>query len=377
MTVKPEHAEYFKRAIETMETVEAVGEYNGTKAYYQYIPYAIIGARGTNERNVVEVVYNDSMLSENLRQNVGIIIAVVSVGAVLAAAFGLYRARYISKPVDKITEGIRQVSSGNMEYSFSIESNDEFSLLGRQFNHMIRDIKKLLDERYRIQQALESKSSEILSQKDEITALYEETTALNEELENLLQQNHDSYFETVRALANAIEEKDPYTRGHCQRVMEYSIMIAEALGLSKQQKEDLKFSSILHDIGKIGVPEHILDKEGPLTDEEFFLVKLHPEKGNNILKNLKFLDSCRRIVYEHHERIDGKGYPNGLKGSEIDLLSRIVCVADAYDAMTSVRPYRKNALSVENAIHELVVHRGKQFDEIIVDVFIESLKSKN
>ena len=376
LKVKPEHMAYFNKAIQTMAVVEATGEYMGRKAYYQYIPYSIIGAKGANERNVVEVIYNDSILVENLRANIRIIIGVVCIGAVLAASFGFYKAGGITRPIAVITEGINQVSNGNLKHSFHVNSNDEFSLLGRQFNHMTLEIKKLLDERFRIQQDLENKNREISSQKEEITALYEETTALNEELESMLRQNQSSYFETVRALANAIEEKDSYTRGHCERVMEYSIMIAEALGLERKQMSDLKFGSILHDIGKIGISESILNKEGALTEEEFSQIKQHPEKGNRILENLYFLEDCRKIVCQHHERIDGRGYPYGLTGNHIDLLARIVCVADAYDAMTSSRPYRKNAMSRETAIQELLDNKGRQFDEKIVDTFIACLKKK-
>jgi putative nucleotidyltransferase with HDIG domain len=371
--VKTEHMVYFKKAIESMETVEVIGKYKGRKVYYQYIPYAIIEADGANERNVIEVIYNDSMLAKNLEANIRIIIFVVCIGAILAASFGFHNARSISRPMALITEGINQISNGNLNYSFHINSNDEFSLLGRQFNSMTTEIKKLLDERLLIQRDLEDKNIEITSQKEEITALYEETTALNEELESLLKQNQDSYFETVRALANAIEEKDSYTGGHCERVMNYSMMIAEALELDKKEMLDLKFGSILHDIGKIGIAENILNKQGKLTSEEFNLIMQHPTKGNRILENLYFLDDCRKIVSEHHERIDGKGYPYRLKGSQIDLLARIVCVADAYDAMTSSRPYRKNAMSKESAIQELVDNKGIQFDEKIVDAFVNCL----
>jgi putative nucleotidyltransferase with HDIG domain len=371
--VKTEHMIYFKEAIQSMEIVEAIGEYKGRKAYYQYIPYSIIEANGANERNVIEVIYNDSMLTKNLETNIRIIMLAVCIGAILAASFGFYNAKSISKPIAVITEGINQISNGNLNFAFHINSNDEFSLLGRQFNSMTMEISKLLDERLLIQRDLEDKNTEITSQKEEITALYEETTALNEELESLLKQNQDSYFETVRALANAIEEKDSYTGGHCERVMHYSMMIAEELDLDDKEMLDLKFGSILHDIGKIGIAENILNKQGKLTTEEFSVIMQHPTKGNRILENLYFLDDCRKIVCEHHERIDGKGYPYKLKGSQIDLLARIVCVADAYDAMTSSRPYRKNAMSKESAIQELVDNKGIQFDEKIVDTFINCL----
>ena len=241
---------------------------------------------------------------------------------------------------------------------------------------MLIEIRRLLDERYLFEMNLQTKNLEIYDQKEEITALYEETTALNEELERILKQNLSSYFETVRALANAIDEKDSYTGGHCERVMAYSMTIATELGLTQQELEDLRFGSILHDIGKIGISESILNKDGKLTPEEYEEIKKHPEKGNYILKDLNFLNNCRRIINEHHERIDGKGYPKGLSGEEIYYMARIVCVADAYDAMTSSRPYRENALSKEEAMEELLRNKGIQFDEAVVDAFVRYLKGK-
>lgn len=368
------HLSYFAEAMQSMNTVEFMDRFNGKKAFYQYIPYEIIGAAGANEKNTVEVIYNYSVVEDKLRYNAILIILLVLAGALISASFGFYRARSITRPIGVITEGVKQVSEGNFSYSFQVESNDEFYLLGKQFNYMTNEINGLLEERYKIEKALERKNSEILNQKEEITALYEETSALNEELESLLKQNKDSYFETVRALANAIEEKDPYTGGHCERVMDYSVKIAGKMGLSNAEIEELKFGSILHDIGKIGISESILNKDGLLTDEEYSEIKKHPEIGNRILQNLQFLNNCRKIVSEHHERIDGRGYPDGKKGGEIDFLARIVCVADAYDAMTSSRPYRKKALTTEQAINELLLNSGRQFDEKVVEVFVECLK---
>ncbi len=369
------HLSYFTEAIQSMKTVEFHDMYNGKKALYQFIPYEIIDAVGANQRNIVEVIYNYSDVESKLKYNAILIILFVLAGALVSASFGFYKARGISRPIEVITEGVKQVSDGNFSYSFNVDSNDEFYLLGKQFNYMINEINNLLKERYKIEKDLERKNSEIFNQKEEITALFEETIALNEELERLLKQNHDSYFETVRALANAIEEKDSYTGGHCERVMGYSVKIAESMGLSSAEIDELKFGSILHDIGKIGISESILNKDGLLTDEEYSEIKKHPEIGERILQNLHFLDNCRKIVSEHHERIDGKGYPGGKKGQDIDFLARIVCVADAYDAMTSSRPYRKNAMTREQAIDELLLNSGKQFDEKVVEVFVDCLKN--
>jgi putative nucleotidyltransferase with HDIG domain len=367
------HRQYFDRAIQTMETVEVTERYDGKKVYYQYVPYQIIGAQGAHERNVIEIIYNDTILSENLNDNIKMILIVVSVGAVLAASFGFYQARIITKPIEAITEGVKQVSEGQFNIKVKVDTNDEFSLLAVQFSKMTKDIEMFIEERYKTQEALEKKNREIVEQKEEIEALYEETTSMNDELEILLKRNRSSYFETVRALANAVEEKDAYTGGHCERVMQYSMLIAEAMGLSEGEKEDLKFGSILHDIGKIGIPENILNKSGALSCQEYNLIEKHPEIGNRILKDLNFLENCRRTVFEHHERVDGKGYPRGLEGNQIYLLAKIVCIADAFDAMTSIRPYRQEAMSKEEAIQELILHKNQQFDENIVDIFVKQL----
>lgn len=364
---------YFEQALQTMEIVKISGTYYNEIAYYEYIPYEIMGAHDVNERNVVEIIYNDREVKDSLNRNLLTIIIAVLSAAIIAAWIGSYMAGRITKPVEELTAGVKQVAEGNLAYEFHIHNNDEFSMLGKQFNVMLQEIRRLLEERAQYVNDLKGKNSEIFNQKEEITALYEETTALNEELERVLQQNMNSYFETVRALANAIDEKDSYTGGHCERVMTYARAIAEELGLSAQELDELRFGSILHDIGKIGISEYILNKDGKLTPEEYEEIKKHPEKGEHILRDLSFLYNCRRIINEHHERMDGKGYPNGLNGDEIYFLAKIVCVVDAYDAMTSSRPYRKNAMTKEQAMEELIKNKGTQFDGRVVDAFLKCL----
>jgi len=179
-----------------------------------------------------------------------------------------------------------------------------------------------------------------------------------------------AYIDIIRALSEAIEAKDPYTRGHCRRVKTYSARMEAALGLAREEMETLEFGTLLHDIGKIGVSENILNKPGKLTDEEFDHVKAHSTIGNNILLEVEFLKEARKIVRNHHERYDGKGYPDGLDNRQVSALVRIVIIADAYDAMTSQRPYRK-AMSREKALSILKEERETQFDGELVDIFIE------
>jgi HD-GYP domain-containing protein (c-di-GMP phosphodiesterase class II) len=235
----------------------------------------------------------------------------------------------------------------------------------------------------------------IYSQKEEIEALYEQSAANNEELnsyikeldetkEELNRKNgeltkffdeiHLGYLQTVMSLANSIEAKDPYTRGHCQRVMEISCELAKALKLTDKDIEDLRYASILHDIGKIGISASILNKEGKLTDEEFDEIKKHPVIAYNILKDVEFIKSGLNGILQHHERYDGKGYPHGIKEKEICIFARIMCVADAFDAMTSDRPYRKG-MSMENALKEIERCKGTQFDPEIADLLIAMASS--
>ena len=195
------------------------------------------------------------------------------------------------------------------------------------------------------------------------------------ELYNLLNRIRDNYLCTVRDLANSLEAKDKYTKNHCERVTQYSLTIAKRMGLNEEDLLDLEFAGLLHDIGKIGIPSEIINKEGLLTSEEYEVVKRHPELGYDLLKDMTFLDSSNKILLQHHERIDGKGYPYGLEADEIDKLAKILAVADAYDAMTTIRPYRMDKLTDEQAIVEFVKHRNTQFDETVVDVFVEILSS--
>ncbi|HYF84330.1 MAG TPA: HD-GYP domain-containing protein [Clostridia bacterium] len=196
---------------------------------------------------------------------------------------------------------------------------------------------------------------------------------MSKELYNLLNEIRANYLCTVRNLANSLEEKDKYTRNHCERVTEYSLVIAKKMGLNDEELLSLEFAGLLHDIGKLGIPSEIINKQGILTFEEYELIKRHPEIGYDLLKSMAFLDSSNKILLQHHERIDGRGYPYGLEAQEIHKLAKILAVADAYDAMTTVRPYRRDRLSREQVINEFVRHKNTQFDENIVDIFVDIL----
>ncbi len=178
-------------------------------------------------------------------------------------------------------------------------------------------------------------------------------------------------LETVKLLAETIEAKDPYTRGHCNRVRKLSVEIANLIGFSREKTEALEYGALLHDVGKIGITEKLLHKNGPLNESEKKDFQRHTIIGETILSTVEFFRPCLKIVRHHHEWYNGNGYPDGLKGEEIDIEARIVAISDSYDAMTSTRPYRK-ALSTEIAIEELKKMKGKQFDPELVDLFIDN-----
>jgi len=189
----------------------------------------------------------------------------------------------------------------------------------------------------------------------------------------LFDQLERSHFESMKALAQAIEAKDLYTRGHCDRMVQYALAIADRLGLSAEEKKHLGYGAALHDIGKIGIHELILNKSGKLTDKEYEIMKDHPMLGAEIIKGVDFLNPVVPMIYYHQERYDGKGYPEGLSGEEIPIGARIIAILDTFDAMTSDRPYRK-ALPMEVAFAELRRCTGTQFDPKIVETLIQIIK---
>ncbi|WP_458413466.1 HD-GYP domain-containing protein [Schinkia sp. CFF1] len=178
-------------------------------------------------------------------------------------------------------------------------------------------------------------------------------------------------LELTTALANALDSRDAYTMYHSENVAKYAFEIAKKMKLSKDTCNNIHIGGLLHDIGKIGIPEHILSKPGELTDEEYKIIKTHPSVGYEIIKHIESFKETGvlDIVLYHHERYDGKGYPTGLSGHDIPLEARIVAVADTFDAMISKRVYR-NALNLDYTLEEIKKNKGTQFDSKIVDVFL-------
>ena len=182
-----------------------------------------------------------------------------------------------------------------------------------------------------------------------------------------------THIEMVMAFSEALDAKDQYTAGHSRRVMEYSVGIAQHMKLPENEIERVKKAALLHDIGKIGIPDIVLHKAAKLTEEEFAVIKSHTEIGATILKSIKSFKDFVPSVYHHHERYDGKGYPHGIKGEKIPLHARIIAVADTFDAMTSNRPYRK-AFPLETALSEMERNKGVQLDPNIAAVFLKIFK---
>jgi putative nucleotidyltransferase with HDIG domain len=211
-----------------------------------------------------------------------------------------------------------------------------------------------------------SVSTEILA----IVSMVASVTAAAIEHSDLVRRIEKNYFCTVEALTAAIEAKDPYTRGHSKRVTQFAIMLAERFGVSDMDIRNLQYGATLHDIGKIGVRGHILNKKGRLTREEYEIIKQHPIIGERIIERVDFLQGSRPVVRSHHERFDGTGYPDGLRDQEIPFLARIAAVVDFFDALTSDRPYRQ-AYSVEDTNLMIREGIGREFDPTVAREFLQ------
>lgn len=201
------------------------------------------------------------------------------------------------------------------------------------------------------------------------TCLVSQILSSSADIEQKSLASENETLNTIYALASTIEARDPYTYGHSRKVRTYAVALAEALGLSPDKVVSISHAALLHDIGKIGIYDEILNKPSRLDLKEFELVKTHPQLSRTIVAHVSSLTPCLQAIVQHHERWDGKGYPNGLKGESISLEGRILAIADCFDAMTSKRPYR-DSLSYKEAIKELKQCAGTQFDPKLVEIFI-------
>jgi putative nucleotidyltransferase with HDIG domain len=284
--------------------------------------------RGTS-LGYLGVAMNADGLADSLSAVRIFLVLLFTAFALAALLIGVGLADRITRPVEQLVASMRVVSAG--DYSLRVPvgpagSTDEIGYLARTFNEMAAALEQRRRER------------------------------------------EEGFFRNLEALARAIDARDPYTFEHSARVAAISKLLAEAMGLRAAELEVLNRSGLLHDIGKIGVPDRILGKTTPLTDEEWSVIRRHPVIGHDMLKDVPFLGPSLDGVRHHHERWDGEGYPDGLKETAIPQLARIVAVADAFDAMTSDRPYRKG-FSFEFAARTIVAEAGRQFDPDVVKVF--------
>ena len=253
-----------------------------------------------------------------------------------ALLLGVLFARQLSRPIAQLAESTRAVSEGQYGTSVEVTGTAEIADLSENFNRMSESIKDAFE---RVQRAA--------------------------------RENQELFLSSIRALAAAIDAKDPYTRGHSERVARYASAIAKEMGLSAEEVRKTRLSALLHDVGKIGVDDRIIRKPTALTDEEFELMKAHPVKGAAIMEAIPQLADIIPGMKYHHEKWEGGGYPEGLKGEAIPMQARIVAVADAFDAMTTTRPYQK-AMEVRYVLERLREMAQKRFDSAVIEALVRS-----
>ena len=245
----------------------------------------------------------------------------------------------ISTPIRALAASTRAISRGEFHQRTPVQGAAEISELAETFNSMAGDIEEFVAQ-----------------------------------LKQAATENHDLFLGSIRMLAAAIDEKDPYTRGHSGRVAKYSMIVAQELGMAVADMDKLRISALLHDVGKIGVDDRVLKKPGALTAEEFELMKQHPSKGANIMRPVAQLKDMLPGIELHHEHVDGGGYPHGLRGDEIPLMARVIAVADTLDAMTTNRPYQ-TAMDLEFALNRIRSLAGAKFDQTVVDALDRAVRA--
>ena len=261
-----------------------------------------------------------------------------SIALVLAIIVAIFFASGIARPVRALVERSREIASGNYQQRVDVKTNNEIGDLADNFNVMSGAIEKSI-----------------------------------EQLKKAANENHQLFINAVRMLAAAIDAKDPYTRGHSERVARYSIAIGKNLALPEKEMRNLRISALLHDVGKIGIDDRILRKPGALSEDEFEVMKGHPAKGAAIMSGVaQLIDIIPGMKY-HHEKWAGGGYPDNLEGEQIPMQARIVAIADTFDAMTTNRPYQK-AMELGYVVDKIKSFAGTRFDPRVVDAFVNAVK---
>jgi HD-GYP domain-containing protein (c-di-GMP phosphodiesterase class II) len=259
--------------------------------------------------------------------------------AALALIFGFYFAEKLTRPVRELAAGAQRIAAGDFSQRVKVLGRTELGELGASFNQMTDRIESFVGD-----------------------------------LQRSADENHELFLGTVKALAAAIDGKDPYTRGHSERVSRFSVAVAQGLGLPEIEIERIRISALLHDVGKIGIDDRVLKKPAALTDEEFEIMKTHPQKGHKIMSQIPAMRDFLPGMHMHHEMINGEGYPQRLKGEEIPMQARVVSVADTFDAMTTERPYQR-AMDLESALTRLKSFVGTRYDARVVAAFIAACEA--
>ena len=259
--------------------------------------------------------------------------------AALALVIGFYFARKLTNPVRELSSGAQRIAAGDFSQRVTVSDRTELGELGRAFNQMTGQLERFVAD-----------------------------------LQSSAKENRELFLGTVKALAAAIDGKDPYTRGHSERVARFSVATARGLGLPEAEIEKIRVSALLHDVGKISIDDKVLKKPAELTDEELAIMKTHPQKGYKIMSQIPAMRDFLPGMYMHHEMINGEGYPQGLKGDEIPLMARIVSVADTFDAMTTERPYQRG-MDVKSALMRLKSLVGTRYDARVVSAFIAACET--
>ncbi len=292
----------------------------GTYSTFPEVNWAVIAERSLDQAQ------SDTGVTELNRQA----LAFVSVVILAAILVGYFFAVGISGPIRGLAASTRAISRGEFHQRSPVRGASEISELAENFNKMAGDIEEYI-----------------------------------ERLKEAAEENRELFIGSIRMLAAAIDEKDPYTRGHSGRVAKYSTLIGQELGLSTEELDKLRIAALLHDVGKIGVEDRVLKKPGSLTPEEFGLMKQHTVKGANIMRPVSQLKEMLPGIELHHEHMDGRGYPYGLQGQQIPLMARIIGVADTLDAMTTNRPYQ-TAMELDYAMNRIRALTGSKFDDVVV-----------
>ncbi len=286
----------------------------------------------------------------------------------------------IAVPIKFGSEVFAVLDLESVEFNaFGKEDENLLSLISENLGSIIRRV-ELIEGLEDTVRSLEERNRELTLKDEELEASLEQLRAYTRELEAVHRdvirketELEEAYLDTIKALARAIEMKDPYAEGHASRVADYALKVGEVMGLNEEDMRNLMYAALLHDIGRVGLRGAVLNKPYELTEEEIDYVKGYPASGASVLMQIDYLKDVAEVVLHHRERWDGRGYPSGLKGEEIPLLSRIIAVVDTYDAMISDRPYRK-ALSHREAVKKIKEGSGAEFDPRVVEAFLKVIE---